>query len=467
MEKYTVPGLVISLLFLFSCKGNNGTVSSYEFQSLRRGSIAKTVSSTGSLKPIATVNVFSQISGKVEQVLVDYNDEVKKDDVLAVLNTDTRRLQRNQLEAQVKKARSAYELQEINHQNQERLAERNLISQYELRQSRNQLESQAADLAIAEANLRVAETEINHYAFITSPIDGTILSRNVSEGGTVVEGASANSTAIFVIAENLREMQIESWVGELDISSIREGQQVRFTLEALPGRSFNGAVSSKRLSPSTQDGVVSYNVIVIVDNADLSLLPGMTCNLEFIEESRENVLLVSNAALRYTPSQLSSSQVEAIINAKRSAVTGPETGTQGETRDTAGQRSTEQPGSAGGGVPGFSGGSIPGGGAPGGGDPGGGAPGGGMPGGGGAPGGGLGSMAGGTSRSGTNASSATAQATQGPQYKPLWFLNAEGKPDCLLVIAGISDGSVTEVSSTDLTESLIAGTQFIVRERVK
>ncbi|MDR3146609.1 MAG: efflux RND transporter periplasmic adaptor subunit [Treponema sp.] len=464
MKKHLVSGSVtILLLLLCSCAGNGGAVSSYEFQSLRRGSIAKTVSSTGSLKPIATVNVLSQISGKVEQVLVDYNDEVKKGDVLAVLNTDTRRLQRDQLEAQVKKARSAYELQQINYQNQERLAERNLISQYELRQSRNQLESQAADLAIAEANLRVAETEINQYAFITSPIDGMILSRNISEGGTVVEGASTNSTAIFVIAENLREMQIESWVGELDISSIKEGQQVRFTLEALPGRSFNGSVSSKRLSPSTQSGVVSYNVIVTVDNADLSLLPGMTCNVEFIEESRENALLMSNAALRYTPSQLSTAQVSEIIGTKQSTLARQNPAGQGEqasaTSDTAGQRAqgaTALSGAFGGG------GGMPAGGAP----AGGGAPGGaGMPaGGGGAPAGGFGGAPG---MPGATGGTGASTAAQGTQYKPLWFFDGEGKLDCLLVIAGISDGSVTEISSPDLTENLVAGTQFIVRERVK
>jgi HlyD family secretion protein len=449
MNKHTVSVSLV-LILMCSCKGNDSAASSYEFQSVRRGSIVKTVSSTGSLKPIATVNVFSQISGKVERVLADYNDEVKKDDVLATLNTDTRQLQRDQLQAQVRKARSAYELQEINYQNQEKLAERNLISQYELRQSRNQLESQAADLAIAEANLRVAETEINHYAFITSPIDGTVLSHNVNEGGTVVDGASANSTAVFVIAENLREMQIESWVGELDISSIREGQQVRFTLEALPGRSFAGAVSSKRLSPSTQEGVVSYNVIVAVDNADLSLLPGMTCNVEFIEEARENVLLVSNAALRYTPSRLSAAQVEEIIGAKRStrqtggtgnAAAGTDAPEQ-ENQNTA-ARSTRGTGQnafgSTGGIPGFSGG-MPG-------------PGGPM---GGMPGGGMGSN-----------SAAAPRTTQGAQYKPLWFIDSEGKPDCILVLPGISDGSVTEVSSPELTESLIAAAQFIVRERVK
>ncbi|MDR2176540.1 MAG: efflux RND transporter periplasmic adaptor subunit [Treponema sp.] len=452
--------MAVILLFVSSCKGNSGAVSSYEFQSLRRGSIAKTVSSTGSLKPIATVNVFSQISGKVEQVLADYNAEVKKGDVLAVLNTDTRRLQRNQLEAQVKKARSAYELREIDYQNQEKLAERNLISQYELRQSRNQLEAQAADLAIAEANLRVAETEINHYAFITSPIDGTVLSRNISEGGTVVEGASANSSAIFVIAENLREMQIESWVGELDISSIREGQDVRFTLEALPGRSFSGAVSSKRLSPSTQDGVVSYNVIITVDNADLSLLPGMTCNVEFIEESRENVLLVSNAALRYTPSQLSVSQVNDIINAKQSLITRQNPAFAGTQEAAAGRTAggtassnaagrgaqRENQGAFGSGMPGLSVG--PGAGGP--------------PGGG--PGGGPGAVSGGgTNRGGTSAMS----ASRGSQYKPLWFLNGEGKFDCILVVPGISNGSVTEVSAPNRIESLSTETQFIVRERVQ
>ncbi|MDR1025345.1 MAG: efflux RND transporter periplasmic adaptor subunit [Treponema sp.] len=464
MERYTAPVFIalISLLW-YSCGENSGAASSYEFQSLRRGSIVKTVSSTGSLKPIATVNVFSQISGKVEQVLADYNNEVKKGDVLAILNTDTRRLQRDQLQAQVKKARSAYELQEINYQNQERLAERNLISQYELRQSRNQLESQAADLAIAETNLRVAETEINHYAFITSPIDGTVLSRNITEGGTVVEGASANSTAVFVIAENLREMQIESWVGELDISSIREDQQVRFTLEALPGRSFTGAVSSKRLSPSTQDGVVSYNVIIAVDNTDLSLLPGMTCNVEFIEESRENVLLVSNAALRYSPSQLSAAQVEEIVGAKRSITARQnggeenagteEQGGQNTAGRSTGQRAASSTGlsalGAQGGMPGFSG-APPGGGGGGPGGPG-------MPGG----------MGGGAWGGGSNASSAGTQRSQTALDKPLWFINGEGKPDCLLVVPGISDGSVTEVSSPELTESLIAATQFIIRERVK
>jgi HlyD family secretion protein len=459
MAKRTISVSLAILLPLCACGGRT-SAPEYEFQALRRGSIVKTVSSTGALKPVATVNVLSQISGKADQVLADYNDEVKKGDVLVILNTDTLRLQRDQLQAQVKKARSSYELQIVNYQNQEKLAERNLISPYELRQNRNQMEAQEADLAIAEANLRVIETEINQYAFITSPIDGTVLTRNINEGETVVEGSSANSSAIFVIAENLREMRIESWVGELDINAIYQGQEVRFSLEALPGRSFSGSVSSKRLSPSTQDGVVSYNVIIAVDNADLSLLPGMTCNVEFIEDFREDVLLVSNAALRYVPSSLSAARAEALVNAKRSAAletpgagadrwdgeageatgaegaagglraAGPATGAAG--REAGGRNQGAGRGARGtaswGGMPGFPG--FPGGARTGRGDP-------------------------------------AARPPQGPQLKPLWFINGEGALDCLVVRPGISDGSVTEVSSPELTEDLIAALQFIVRERIR
>jgi HlyD family secretion protein len=399
---------------------------------------------------VATVNVLSQISGKADQVLADYNDEVKKGDILVILNTDTLRLQRDQLQAQVKKARSSYELQVINYQNQEKLAERNLISPYELRQNRQQLEAQEADLSIAESNLRVIETEIGQYAFITSPIDGTVLTRSVNEGETVVEGSSANSTAIFVIAENLREMRIESWVGELDINAIREGQEVRFSLEALPGRHFSGSVSSKRLSPSTQDGVVSYNVIIAVDNTDLALLPGMTCNVEFIEDSRENVLVVSNAALRYVPSSLSAGQAEAMISAKRSAALetlragrpagqDPEEPAPGEpaAADRGQMPGSPAPRSGGRGSASF----------------------GGMP--------GFPGFSGAPRPNRGSAESAAARPSQGLQFKPLWFINDEGNVDCLLVVPGISDGSVTEISSPELTEDLIAGARFIIRERIR
>jgi HlyD family secretion protein len=175
------------------------------------------------------------------------------------------------------------------------------------------MNNQAADLAIAEANLRVIETEINQYAFITSPIDGIVLDRRINIGDSVVDSSSMNSSAIFTLAENLREMQIEATVGELDVASITKGQMVRFTLESLTGRTFAGEVETLRMVPVVSNNVVSYTVIIKVENHDGTLLPGMTCAVDFIVEHRENVLMVSNAALRYRPTTLGEERIEEMV----------------------------------------------------------------------------------------------------------------------------------------------------------
>ena len=178
-------------------------VVSYEYTAIKRGTIEKTVSSSGSLEPVATVKVLPRMSGKVEKIFVDYNDPVKKGQVLAELNTDMLKLQREQQASQVLKARANYSLQQINFANLQKLAEKNLISEYELTSGQTALNIQKADLSVAEANLRSIETEINQYAYITSPIDGTVLERAVNEGDTVVDSSSSNSKAIFTLAENL------------------------------------------------------------------------------------------------------------------------------------------------------------------------------------------------------------------------------------------------------------------------
>jgi HlyD family secretion protein len=458
-----VPALLGFCLAL-SCTAKSPAGASYEFASAKRGELLKTVSATGLLKPIATVSIISQISGKADRVLADFNDEVRKGDLLVELNTDTLQLQRQQLQAQVAKARSAWELQRINYQNQQALAKKKLISQYELKQTKNQLDASAADLAIAESNLKVKETEINHYSLITSPVDGTVLDRNINEGATVVEGASSNSTPIFTIAENLREMQIEAWVGELDIGSIVNGQEVRFTLEAFSGKAFSGAVDSIRLSPQTQDGVVSYKVIVSTENADMSLLPGMTCELEFIEDRREDVILIPNAALRFSPASLTNEQITAMLAAKQAEMRAGRPG----TGETAPEQQTGQPGGTQPGAPGTAPGAP--GGAPAasssasGGILGGILGGGAMPG---APG-----TPGGMGRSGRQAGGSGSSRQTRPRSewteKPLWFINTEsGQADCVLVRAGLSDGVVTEVDSPLFTDDFIANTLFIVRERVR
>ncbi|MDR0759061.1 MAG: efflux RND transporter periplasmic adaptor subunit [Treponema sp.] len=451
------PTLGIFLLLAAGCGSHKaGTVKDYEFTAVIRGTLEKTVSAAGSLKPVATVSVLARMSGKVEKIYVDYNDVIHKGDILAELNTDMLRLQREQQAASVVKARANYELQVLNYRNQEKLAEKNLISDYELKTGKTTLDIQGAELAAAEASLRAIETEINQYAFIVSPIDGIVLERNISEGDTVVEGSSSNSTSLFTLAENLEEMQIEAGVGELDISGIRKGQGVRFTLEALPGKTFSGVVETIRLMPAVQDNVVSYTVIVNVDNSGGSLLPGMTCAVEFIEERNENILLVPNAALRYQPTALTEDAIaDMIFTAGLRGKSEAEKRLALEQRKAASEvrspgGSAAAPQSRGGVTQGLTGMMMPQG------------PGMGPPGNRGAN-----RAGGGTSGPAASASSGGRPAVSPP--KPLWYISGEGRLDCVLVTAGITDGSRTEIrlwgGAGDET-GILEGLSVILREKV-
>jgi HlyD family secretion protein len=240
-------------------------------------------------------------------------------------------------------------------------------------------------------------------------------------------------------------MQIESWVGELDIASIKEDQPVRFTLESLPGRNYQGTVESKRLMPSVQDNVVSYKVIISVENPDGSLLPGMTCSVEFIEERSENILLVSNAALRFQPSGLSAAEISGLVfnaglknmdETQRAAAVAARAEAQQQTAQAGGGQNA-QAGLAGLVAPqlGRGGGRMMGGGGAGG------------------------------NRNQAQADGAPAAAPPSPP-KPLWYIDGGGKPACILVRAGSSDGSHTEVIPLSRDESL-EGMSVILKEKVQ
>jgi HlyD family secretion protein len=425
---------------LAGCSQKKSGQKSYEFTELRRSNLERSVSSSGTINPVSTVKVLPRMSGKVEKIYVDYNDAVGKGDILAELNTDMLRLQRQQQLASVTKARANYELQKINYEAQQALAEKNLISEYDLKTSKTTMDSQAADLAAAEANLRVIETEINQYAFITSPIDGIVLERNINVGDTVVDSSSNNSTSIFTLAENLKEMQIEAGVGELDVASIHKGQDVRFTLESLPGRKFTGTVETLRLVPAVQNNVVSYTVIINVENQDGTLLPGMTCAVDFIVEQRENVLTVSNAALRFQPTGLSAAEIDDMVfNANLKGMTEEQRGAAIEARakQTQPQAGSGQNTNAGTGLTGLVMGNTRGPGM--------------MGGRGGPPGGGA----------AQNAGSSTAGGGA-VVMRNLWYVNGEGKLDLIRVRAGITNGAATEIRSAEDLE----GRQVILREKL-
>jgi HlyD family secretion protein len=442
---YLIIAAALGILSGCATKTQNAV---YEYTQVSRGDLEKTVSASGTLNPVATVKVLPQMSGKVEQVYATYNGQVQIGQVLAELNTDMLKLQREQQLAQVIKARANYELQLLNYQNQEKLAEKNLISSYDLKSSKTTLDIQQAELTAAEASLLSIETEINQYAYITSPIDGIILDRSITVGDTVVSSSgSSGSSAIFTIAENLTEMQIESWIGEMDIASIYEGQQVRFSLESLPGRSYSGTVESKRLMPSVQDNVVSYCVIIDVENYDGSLLPGMTCAVEFIEERSENILLAPNAALRFDPPNLSTDEKNDIIfnaglkgmseeqkaaatatyTAQKQSSSATETKTQsGIAALTVSPVNMQGPGMMGGGRPAQ-----------------------------------TGAPTGTATQTQPTAVTPMAAAT----VKPLWYTASGGKLDVILVYAGSSDGSRTEIRPVDGQD--IEGLNIILKERVQ
>ena len=405
--------------------GSKSQSAGYEFAEIRRGTLERSVSSSGTINPVSTVKVLPRMSGKVEKIYVDYNDMVTNGQILAELNTDMLRLQREQQLAQVVKTRANYELQRINFQNLQSLAEKNLISEYELKSGKTTLDIQAAELAASEANLKVIETEINQYAFITSPIDGIVLERNINVGDTVVDSSSNNSSNIFTLAENLQEMRIEAGVGELDITSIRKDQPVRFTLESLPGRTFTGEVETLRMIPTVQNNVVSYTVIINVENRDGSLLPGMTCAVEFIVERSENALMVPNAALRYQPTSLGADEIaDMVFNAGLRGLSEERRQAAIEARAQA-KAAAPTPGqsqaaSSGTGLAGLVGAGMPVRMGPGGGRP----PGEAAPGG------------QGRTRSGEGGTVI---------MRNLWYINDQGKLEVMRVRAGISNGINTEI----------------------
>jgi HlyD family secretion protein len=448
MSKFTIGrktafGVVFLALVVLcaACSGKKSGVS-YEFTNIRRGTLERTVSSSGTINPVASVKVIPQMSGKVEKIFVDYNDPVSKGDILAELNTDMLKLKREQQNATVLKARANYELQQINYRSQQALAEKDLISEYELKTSKTNLDNQAAELAVAAANLRVIETEINQYAYITSPIDGIVLDRKINIGDTVVDSSSNNSSAIFTLAENLREMQIEALVGELDVASISRGQPVRFSLESLPGRSFQGEVETLRLVPVVSSNVVSYTVIVKVENHDGTLLPGMTCAVDFIVERSEDVLMISNAALRYQPTNLSAEKIDDMIfnvslenmtdEQRQSAI---EARAAAQEQERANRQNTPQ--SANTGITGLMMGSgtnvrIPGAPRP--------------------PG----------PASGQGQTGRQTRTGQAIVMRNLWYIGDDGKLAVMRVRTGISSGSFTEIYSRED----IDGKQVILREKM-
>ncbi len=279
-------------------KRNGNADGQYEFVTIERGDLENVITGTGTLSAVGTVEVGTQVSGTIDYILVDFNDRVTKGQVLAVLDTTMLSAAVRDAEAGVVRSQAQYEQAQRDLQRNQRLFERQFVSEEQLQDARTAAAVSHATLLSARAALNRARVNLA-YAVIKSPIDGTVIQRNVEPGQTVA--ASFSTPTLFLIAEDLSKMEIHGLVDESDIGQIVVGQPVRFTVEAYLDETFQGTVRQIRLQPETIQNVVNYTVIVDADNEKGLLYPGMTATTDFIVERVEDVLLVPNKALRLQP----------------------------------------------------------------------------------------------------------------------------------------------------------------------
>jgi HlyD family secretion protein len=289
-----------------------GVEAAYRTTQVERGDIRVAISATGTLSAISTVTVGSQVSGQVTDVLVDFNDKVRKGEVIARIDPSTYEAQIAQgnaqvasAQAQLRQAQATLRNAELDYARKAGLGEQQLVSRSDVDMARAARDQAQAQVSSAQAQIRqqAASTQTTRVnlgrTVIRSPVDGVVITRSVEPGQTVA--ASLQAPELFKIAEDLSKMKIELAVDEADIGQVREGQAVSFTADAFPNRRFAGTVDQVRLSATTTSNVVTYPVVVTVDNSDGTLLPGLTVNAEIEVSKREGVLKVANAALRYKP----------------------------------------------------------------------------------------------------------------------------------------------------------------------
>ena len=302
-----VIALAVAAFLLFRSKENE---MKFRSENVKRGDIETTVTATGTVNAVTTVLVGTQVSGAIKNIYADFNSLVKKGQLIALIDPAIFEAQVNQAKANLLSAKANLEKAEATlidakrtFDRNEQLFSKNLIARSDVdtaetnyETSRAQVTASKAQVAQMEASLRIAETNLR-YTRIISPVNGTVVSRNVDIGQTVA--ASFQTPTLFNIAQDLTKMQIDSSVAEADIGMIKVGQPVEFTVDAYPDSPFHGSVSEIRNAPVTVQNVVTYDVVIKVDNPELKLKPGMTANVSIIVSTKKDVLKIPNAALRF------------------------------------------------------------------------------------------------------------------------------------------------------------------------
>lgn len=277
---------------------SGGAAPKYRTAEADRGSIESVVSATGTVRPVVQVEIGSQVSGTVDKLHADFNSRVRAGQVIVELEKSSFRAREVQAEAAVARAEASVKDAERGLARAQELFQKNYVSQADLDAASVALELRRADLKQAQAQLEAAQVDLRHTT-IRSPIDGVVISRSIDLGQTVA--ASLQAPKLFVIANDLSQMQVESRIDEADIGRMRPGLPVSFTVDAFPDRAFEGRVAQVRLEPITEQGVVTYTTVIQTRNPDQQLRPGMTANVTIKVERRDDVVRIPNAALRFRP----------------------------------------------------------------------------------------------------------------------------------------------------------------------
>jgi HlyD family secretion protein len=300
-KKLLIPGIIIAALlvssYYFFFTGDK-KAEQFTYSQITRGNISQTITATGTLQAVTTVDVGTQVSGKITKLYVDFNDHVRKGQLLAVIDTTNLVTQVNDGRSSLEKAKATYHQAQVTDEKNKVLYQKNYISELDYLTSQTNVENALADLKAAQSALDRAITNLG-YAYIYAPISGVIQNRAVEAGQTVA--ASLSAPTLFTIAEDLEQMEILASIDESDIGQIVLGQKVDFSVQAYPDKKFWGTVVQKRINSAVVSNVVNYTVVVNADNKDHFLLPGMTATMDFFIQEKDSVLIAPNLALRFTP----------------------------------------------------------------------------------------------------------------------------------------------------------------------
>lgn len=306
MKKNIIMALSLASM-LTACQ--SGPKFEYTESEVTRENITTSVTATGTIEPVTSVQVGTQVSGIVSKLYVDYNSVVKAGQVIAELDRTNLISELESATAQLRSAESDYEYQKTNHERYRNLYNKGLVSANDYEKARLSYSQSEQTVTQRRENVKKARTNLS-YATITSPIDGVVLSKEVEEGQTVA--SSFNTPTLFNIAQDLTQMRVIADVDEADIGEVREGQRVSFTVDAFPSMVFDGSVQQVRQEAATESNVVTYEVVITAPNDDLKLKPGLTANVTIYTMEINDVVAVPAKALRFTPREVMLNKGETI-----------------------------------------------------------------------------------------------------------------------------------------------------------